>query len=456
MYITKTAVTLLLACTMLLCACQVDPLTGKSTLNLYSYEDEKAIGDENVQPIVAELGGLYPDAALQNYVNTVGQKVVTAGRSRLKGEAGFPDWDFNFYVVNTSMINAFALPGGHVFVTRGILDRLKDESELAGLLGHEVAHVFARHSVERMSEMTMMIIPAALLASFEETEGLAVVGIVAIQLLALKYSRDNESESDTFGMRFAARAGYRPDGIIGVMQMLDEMSAEHGGGGPEFLSTHPDPGNRVDNLTRQMSKEYGNEKPEWFRGDVEYTGALVSMRKAQPAYVLADTGDALMGQGFELFNNGNVEGAKAKYREALDNYRAAASAQPGHAILHVNLAQAQFYLGEYAQAERHSRDALNLEPGSFWPNFMGGLVAIKAGDNGAAATRLAKALELIPGSPVSMYYLAVAYDRNQNTNGATEYYRRAYNAFNGEGDMAANARQRLIEMGQPDPAPQPK
>ncbi|MCA8919759.1 MAG: M48 family metalloprotease, partial [Planctomycetes bacterium] len=133
---------LLIAASAFIASCQVDPLTGKNTVSLYSYEDEKQMGDESAMPIVAELGGLYPDQAAQDYVNRVGQKVVAAGRTRLKDEANFPDWDFKFYVVNTSMINAFALPGGHVFVTRGILNRIKDESELAGLLGHEVTHVF--------------------------------------------------------------------------------------------------------------------------------------------------------------------------------------------------------------------------------------------------------------------------------------------------------------------------
>ena len=113
----------LIAASAFIASCQIDPLTGKNTLNLYSYEDEKQMGDESVQPIIAELGGLYPDQATQQYVDRVGQKVVVAGRSRLKGEANFPDWDFHFYVVNTSMINAFALPGGHVFVSLELTDK---------------------------------------------------------------------------------------------------------------------------------------------------------------------------------------------------------------------------------------------------------------------------------------------------------------------------------------------
>ena len=112
---------LLCAVTVFLVACQRDALTGESTLNLYSYEDEKKMGDEAVQPILADLGGLYPHQPTQDYVNMVGQKIVAAGRPRLRGEAKFPDWEFRFYVVNTSMINAFAFPGGLQFHTRVII-----------------------------------------------------------------------------------------------------------------------------------------------------------------------------------------------------------------------------------------------------------------------------------------------------------------------------------------------
>ncbi|MBX3475185.1 MAG: M48 family metalloprotease [Planctomycetes bacterium] len=432
--------------------CQTDALTGKRTLNLYSYEDEKRMGDEAVQPILAELGGLYPDTAAQNYLEEIGQKIVVAGRTRLKGEAKFPEWEFRFYLVNSSMINAFALPGGHVFVTRGILQRMKDESELAGLLGHEVAHVFARHGVERMSKVTMMILPVALLGAFEETQGAAVVGIVAVQLLAMKYSREDETESDKFGMRFAARAGFHPGGVIGVMQMLNDFTHEHGGGGPEFLSTHPDPGNRVKYLGDQLRKEYPDaDNGTYVRNPEAYNNALVGMRAAQPAYDLADQGDAAMALGFEAAKKGDKAGATAEYRRALGLYNQAVSRVRDHAILHVNVAQANFYLEQYDGAEQNIKDALRFDSGSFWPNFMGGLVALKRRDNATAENRLGNALRLIPDSPVTLFYLALAFDNGQKNQQAIEHYRKAYNAFGGEGDMAEKARARLIELGQPDP-----
>ncbi len=446
---------MLCAATVFITACQTDAITGKSTLNLYSYDDEKRLGDEAVQPILAELGGLYPDPVIQDYVTMVGKKVEAAGRSRLRKDAGFPDWDFKFYVVNTSMLNAFALPGGHVFVTRGILLRMKDESELAGLLGHEVTHVFARHSVERMSEVTLMIIPVALLASIEETQGVAVVGMVAVQLLTLKYGRDDETEADHNGMRFAVRAGYHPDGIINVMRMLNEYTDEHGGGGPEFLSTHPDPGNRVDYLTRQMRKEYPDaDTAAYLRNGPEYDAALVDIRACQPAYVLADQGDDAMGEGFKAFEQGGEAAALPHYRKALGLYQQAVNKVNRHAILHVNVAQAHYYLKNYEASERAIVEALNLEPGGFWPNFMGGLTAIKRNDHGVAAARFENALRLIPESPVGMFYLAVSYDRLGRAGDAVTYYRKAWDTFGGEGDLAEAARQRLIELGQPDPKTQ--
>lgn len=432
--------------------CQTDALTGKKTLNLYSYDDEKKMGDEAVQPILAELGGVYPDTALQNYLEEVGQKVVTAGRTRVRGEAEFPNWQFKFYLVNSSMINAFALPGGHVFVTRGILQKIKDESELAGLLGHEVAHVFARHGTERMSKMTMMVIPVALLGAFEETQGVAVVGYVAVQLLGLKYSRGDESESDAYGMRFAARAGYAPDGVIGVMQMLNDYTKEHGGGGPEFLSTHPDPGNRVKELTAQAKKEYPDAaQGAYVRNEQEFGNAMIQCRANQPAYDLADQGDEAMGLALAAIEKGDKNAATGEFTRALGLYQQAVSRQRDHAILHVNLAQANFYLEKYDAAEVNIKDALRLESGTFWPNFMGGLVAIKRNDNAVAETRLGNALNLIPGSPVGLFYMAVAQERGQKTEPAATNYRKCYDALGGEGDLAEKARLKLIELGKPDP-----
>lgn len=445
----RLGVPALLAVTALVAACQVNPVTGDTELIFHSYEQEKQLGDEAVQPIIAQLGGLYPDAALQDYVTRIGSDVEAGARANLK-DGKFPDWDFKYYVVNTSMLNAFALPGGHVFVTRGILLRLESEAELAGLLGHECTHVFARHSATRMTEQTLMMIPVALLASFEETQEFAVAGAIAVNLLSMKYSRDHEAESDKFGMRAAAKAGYDPQGIIGVMAMLGEAS--QGRLPPEFLSTHPDPGHRVNDLTKQFNKEFKDKGGKYVVGNAEFRTGINDLFVTQPAYNLADRGDMAMSEGFQAFEDGDKATAKQKFNGALNLYVQARDKLRSHAILHVNCAQASYYLGQYPEAETHIRDALALEPDTFWPNYMGGIVAIQNNDNVAAQTRLEKALGLVPGSPAALYYLGVSYDRRNQSEPAVRYYREAYNAFGGKGAMAESARERLIALGDPDPA----
>src|SRR5690606_31940596 len=153
---------------------------------------------------------------------------------------------------------------------------------------------------------------------------------------------------DHFGMRFAARAGYDPAGVIGVMQMLNDYTQEHGGGGPEFLATHPDPGNRVKYLTDQLNKEYPDAaQGGYVRNEPQVTTARVERRAAQAAYDLADKADAEMGEAFKLYESGGQQAAVPKYRSALSYYYQAVAREPDHAILHVNVAQAQYYLQEY-------------------------------------------------------------------------------------------------------------
>lgn len=441
---------LLLACLPLLSSCQIDPLTGKRTFNLYGYQSEKEMGDAAVEPIIAQLGGLYPDAATQRYVDAVGRKVVAAARTRVRDEAEFPDWEFNFHVVNSSMVNAFALPGGHVFVTRGMMLRLEDESELAGLLGHEAAHVFGRHGTERMSQQMAAMLAALVVSSADERlQDVAVIGVLGYQFYELSYSRSHESESDAFGMRFAVRAGYHPEGIIGVMQKLDEMMHEHGSRPPEFMSTHPDPGNRVRALTEQMNKEYAGSG-QYVRNQPQYHGAIADMRAAQPAYDIADAADALMAEGFKAQEGGNSALARQKYEQALQQYQRAAQMR-NHAILHVNVAQAMYYLQRYDEAEQASRRALSLDARAFWPNFMGGMVAFKRNDNAVAAQRLESAIMLVPESPIGMFYLAQSYDRLDRRPEAVSWYRKTWNLYNGQGATAETCRERLIALGEPDP-----
>jgi predicted Zn-dependent protease len=236
----------LLATTVLLAACVRNPATGQRQFSLISEAQEIQMGREYDAQIVASLG-LYPDTALQRYVQELG--------SRLAATSERPHLPWTFRVLDDPVVNAFALPGGYIYVTRGILSYLGSEAQLASVLGHEIGHVTARHSVSRMSTQQLaqlgLAVGVVLRPELETVAGIASAGL---NVLFLKYSRDDERQSDDLGLRYMRRGGYDPREMADVFTMLDRVSSAEGGGRvPEWLSTHPDPGNRRDRITRQVA-----------------------------------------------------------------------------------------------------------------------------------------------------------------------------------------------------------
>jgi predicted Zn-dependent protease len=219
-------------------ACATNPVTGRRELALVSESQEIEMGRQGAAEVRAAIG-LYPNATLQGYVNRIGHAL--AARTE---RPGLP-WEFQ--VVDDASINAFALPGGFIFVTRGLLAHMTTEAELASVLGHESGHVAARHSVQQMSRQQVAAIGLGVgsvlspaIARYGQVAG------VGLGLMFLKYGRDDETQSDELGFRYALAAGYDTRQMINVFQML-QRTEQLGGGGrlPEWQSTHPDPGNRV-------------------------------------------------------------------------------------------------------------------------------------------------------------------------------------------------------------------
>lgn len=194
------------------------------------------MGREADPEIVASMG-LVPDASLQAYVQELG--------SALAASSERPDLPWTFRVLDDPLINAFALPGGFIYVTRGIMAHFESEAELAGVLGHEIGHVTARHSVNQISKAQLaqvgLGVGMILAPELQQFQGLAGA---SLQLLFLKFGRDDERQADELGVRYMSRVGYDPGQLGGVMAMLGEVSREGGGGPPEWLSTHPNPANR--------------------------------------------------------------------------------------------------------------------------------------------------------------------------------------------------------------------
>jgi len=230
-------VVLLFAAVMVLGGCTKDYVTGGYTFNLYNEDQEVAMGAQADPAIVAQYG-LYPDEELSQYIDRLGQQVARTSQR--------PQLEYTFRVLDSPVINAFALPGGYIYVTRGILAYLDSEAELAGVLGHEIGHVTARHSVDQISRAQVaqlgLGVGMILAPELQRFEGLASA---SLGLLFLKFGRDDERQADELGVRYMGRLGYDPAQLSGVMGMLGRVtSGGEGGGTPEWLSTHPNPENR--------------------------------------------------------------------------------------------------------------------------------------------------------------------------------------------------------------------
>ncbi|MBW1618694.1 M48 family metalloprotease [Empedobacter falsenii] len=230
---------------------EVNEITGEKQYISLTKDDEIAMGINSAPQMAQEFGGLSRNAQYQELVKRVGAKVVN------NSDAHKTNYPFQFYVLaDNRTVNAFALPGGPIFITEALLTRLQNEDQLAGVLGHEVGHVIARHSAEQMSkqELSQGISGAAGVAAGDANS--AYYAQVVANMVNMKYGRDDELESDDLGVRFMIQAGYNPEALIGVMDILEEASG--GSQVPEFQSTHPSPSNRREKIKAAIEK-YKNQ-----------------------------------------------------------------------------------------------------------------------------------------------------------------------------------------------------
>src|ERR1044072_5838454 len=233
------AVWLALPAVMAAVACSTNPATGHKQLNMYSQEQEIALGRQYDQQVVQQLG-LYEDRELQSYVERLGRQL--AARSEP------PALPWHFAVLDAPSVNAFALPGGFVYVTRGLIDHMGSEAELAGVMGHEIGHVTGRHSVNQLTkqQLTQIGLTLGMVLGGQEVQRYGDLVNLAGGLMFLKFGRDDERQADELGLRYIGRGGYPPEAMGNVFTLLSRVSrVEHGGRVPQWLSTHPEPESRL-------------------------------------------------------------------------------------------------------------------------------------------------------------------------------------------------------------------
>jgi predicted Zn-dependent protease len=248
-----------LALILIVISCAINPVTGKRQIMLMTEEQELALGRQYDPQVIATFGE-YKNDALLSFITK-----MTTDMGKISHR---PTLQYHVKILDSPVVNAFAVPGGYIYLTRGILAQLTNEAELAGIIGHEMGHINARHSASQQTKQQLgqMILMSTMIVS-ERLAQYAQYAMQGMGLLFLKFSRDNEREADRLGVRYSSLIGYDAHKMADFFQVLNKMSmAESVGGVPTFLSTHPDPGDRYNTV---------NQLATWWQDSLKITSPKV-------------------------------------------------------------------------------------------------------------------------------------------------------------------------------------
>jgi len=247
-----------------LSGCAVNPVTGEQEMMFFGPEKDVELGRKYAPYIEKELGGRVPDENLQKYVDQIGQRIARVCHR--------PDLSYQFAVVEEGGANAFAVPGGYVYITRGLLKELKSEAQLAAILGHEVGHVVARDTMVAMSRQIGATALLAAAAVGDAPSDVVHATAFITGVLTLQYSREDEKDADLTGLSYMIQAGYDPNGMVETMEILSELQTYR----PiEFFSTHPNPESRIEYLKERIGQRYAT-MTGLEQGQEEYAERILS------------------------------------------------------------------------------------------------------------------------------------------------------------------------------------
>ncbi|OHB77480.1 MAG: hypothetical protein A2Z34_03455 [Planctomycetes bacterium RBG_16_59_8] len=418
-----------------LSSCRANRVTGAMELGLISESTEIELGRSAAPDIEEEYGGLCPDPLINACVEEVGRKIASVSHCS--------QIDCRFRVLNSSVVNAFALPGGLVYITRGLLAKLTDESQLAAVLAHEVAHISAGDGTQRISKtMNTNALLAAGVATAasksakdarEKAAAVSIAGNILSSSASNGYGREAEEHADALGAEYVVRAGYPPQGITKAMELFQSLRSARVPGVEEFFRSHPTMERRVDEVTKEIRKRFPD----------------------LPNIPLADNEEEFR-RRMSLFTAKNK--AYDKFDEAK---RARAVGQLARALQLVNEAlaiqgESPLFLGERAavylamnddrSAEADERRARELAPPTYDGRIGWGILLLRKGDFPEAEKEFEAAVDLRPAHHLGHYYLAESRYRMRKMAAAAEGFRTVLDRTE-ENPYVDDARRRLKEIG---------
>lgn len=405
--------------------CVVNPVTGKRELAIVTAQQEVQLGVQNYAPMQQSQGGLFRlDPTVNDYVRNVGNRVAGVSDRALP---------YEFVVLNNSVPNAWALPGGKIAINRGLLDQMNSEAELAAVLGHEVVHAAARHSAQQMQRgmlLQVLVVGTAVVTSDSDYGQLATgAANVGAQLLTQSYGRRAELESDLYGMRYMHAAGYDPQGAVDLQETFLRLAAERGSNGNEFnlFASHPPTQQRLaTNIITADELNSGN--PGGMVGRDSFARAMAVLREAKPA--------------FDAYDQGRKALAAKDYATASRQAQQAIRLQPGEASFYALLGDAALVQNQLSAAERHYTDALDRDATFFYYHLQRGLTREKSGAIDGAYADLTNSLKLFETAPAHYSLGQIAKRRGQRDAALTHFQR----AASGSGAMATAAQTEVMEI----------
>jgi predicted Zn-dependent protease len=362
-------------------SCAVNPVTGRTELQVVTFteEEEIALGGKAYVPAVQQQGGFYRDPELEEYVQGVGMRIARVSHR--------PTLKYRYRVLNSSVPNAFALPGGYIVINRGLLVGLKNEAEMAAVLAHETGHVTAKHSLAGYQRaMAANVLVAGVVLASGGRAGVQEISGVTASLIENGFSRDQEREADWLGIDYMVQAGYNPEGAV---QLQEYFYRElEGGKNPMWAEglfrTHPFSKERLENARARIGQKYPDtvKNPNYTFNGTVFLAKTARLREVQKAYDVSDQGDKLL--------------KEKRYDEALSKYREAERMQPGQAPFYSSAGSVHLVRKDYAAAEGELRKAIALDGELFEPRILLGALKYQKQEYRAAIPELERSMDLYP------------------------------------------------------------
>lgn len=409
--------------------CAVNPVTGQTQLMLVS-EDQEIRLDRQSSPFQLSADyGVVQDSALAAYVSGVGM--------RLARRTHRPQMPYAFKAVNAVYVNAYAFPGGTIAATRGILLKLKNEAELAALLGHELGHVNARHTAQQASRsmIAQAVLGGVAMIAGGQSRGLGDIasqlGMVGAGALLASYSREAERQADSLSMDYAVAAGYSPEGCVGLMEMLNSLAKSRAGAVELLFSTHPMSDERYRAMLAVAGQKYAAARGNPLYRE-RYMDATARLRQMKPA--------------IEAMQKAEEALAKKQYAGAEGLLRRGLALAPADYAGLVIMAKCQYLQERYAEARRYAGQAQQAWPGEAQAHQVSAYACMKLKRYDAAYRDIATVERLLPGNPDNAFTKGYCLEHLGRIPEAAREYQR-YLGMVQEGDKARYAYGRLVQWG---------